>query len=96
MSSLCIEEGGYIKKTHKAWTGSGIDLGDFLQVGDTVDEEFQMYFLEVLFPACMSKRYIQIGEPFTHNNQGQPMFETLQLKNNEWTYTGIHPTPPEK
>jgi len=80
-------------KTYEQWLESGKLLNDFLQVGDAVDEDLKMYFLEVLFPACMSDHYIQIGEPTDYNAQGEPTFETLKFKDNCWVYMGPLPTP---
>ena len=79
-------------KTKTQWDKSKQNLSDFLQVGDVVDEEMKDYFIEVLPPACMSSRCIQIGEPFTHNAKG-PMFETLIRGPDGWTYAGILNTP---
>lgn len=82
-------------KTKEQWDNSGQTLEEFLVVGDEVDDAMADYFTGVLFPACMSNRVIQIGEPYTHNSKGQPMFETLCKGENSpnWIYAGIMVTP---
>jgi len=80
-------------KTYEQWLESGKSIKDFLHVGDIVDEDLKMYFLEVLFPACMSDHYIQIGEPTCYNRQGKPLFDTLNFQDNHWVYIGLQTTP---
>ena len=82
-------------KTFQQWQESDKHiLGEFLQIGDEVDEEMKIYFLEVLFPACMSSKCIQIGEPSRHDQKtGRPMFETLEKRGESWIYTGVKLTP---
>lgn len=79
-------------KTYQDWCKSGKDLSKFLQIGDVVDEEMYYYFIEVLPPACMSNRCVQIGEPYSHD-AGGPVFDTLEKKNGNWIYTGYKNTP---
>ena len=80
-------------KTYEQWQESGQVLGEFLQIGDVVDEELQMYFLEVLPPACWSRRCIQLGEPARSDENGRPMFETLEKKGKDWVYAGVKAFP---
>jgi len=79
-------------KTLRDWHESGKDLNHFLQVGDIVDEEMYSYFLEVLPPACMSGRCVQIGEPHSEDAGGL-LFATLEKQNGQWVYTGHKNTP---
>jgi hypothetical protein len=79
-------------KTKKGWQESKQDLSQYLQPGDIVDEDMFDYFLEVMPPTCQSDRCLQIGEPFTHDDKGRPMFSTLEKINGQWTYTGIKVT----
>ena len=83
-------------KTLEQWQESDKhNLGEFLQIGDEVDEEMAMYFIEVLPPACMSRKCVQLGEPSRHDAKtGRPMFETLQKEDGEWIYKGVALTPP--
>ena len=76
-------------KTYKGWNDSGKELDKYLQKGDEVDEEMYWYFVEVLPPATLRSNIVQIGEPSSHNTQGQPEFDTLEKINNKWVYTGI-------
>jgi len=80
-------------KTMKEWKGSRLDISQFLQVGDIVDDEILDYFIGVLPPACMSSRCVQIGEPTRHNAAGKPEFETLEHKDGNWIYTGVNSVP---
>lgn len=81
-------------KTYEQWQESGENLGEFLQVGDVVDEELQIYFLEVLPPACWSRDCIQIGEPSKADPvTGANMFETLEKKGDSWIYAGVKVFP---
>ena len=79
-------------KTKKDWDGSGKCLHEYLEIGDTVDDEMYDYFLGVLPPACNSGRCVQIGVPYTHSAAG-PHFATLIKKDGQWVYAGNIPTP---
>ena len=85
-------------KTMKNWNGSGLDISQYLHVGDIVDEAMFDYFIGVLPPATMTSRCVQIGEPTRHNSEGKPMFETLENHAkkpdyNNWIYTGVKIAP---
>ena len=82
-------------KTRIEWQRSGQDLSKFLQIGDEVGQSMYYYFLEVLPPACNSGRCLQIGEPYSHDNQGRPLFSTLTKTPGDkyWKYAGIMATP---
>lgn len=73
-------------KTHADWTQ---DLEKYLQIGDSVDEEMEMYFLEVLWPAYFDSTLIQIGEPCDHGGPGdRARYSTIQKHAGVWIYTG--------
>ena len=74
-------------RTYKNWMEQ---IFKFPSIGDTVDESFNWYFLEVLPPACMQSNLLQVGEPTDHNSEGRPRFTTLQLVGSDWIYTGDH------
>jgi hypothetical protein len=74
-------------KTYAAWENSGLDLDEYLQIGDVVDAEMEMYFLEVLPPACMTASVIQIGEPYSHRD-GRATYSTLKCTPDGWAYAG--------
>ena len=75
-------------KTMKGWEESRKALDEFLQVGDAVDWGIYDYFIEVLPPAVMNHRIVQIGEPFDHNVNKQPIFSTLKREHGQWIYRG--------
>jgi hypothetical protein len=80
-------------KTMKGWVKSNKDLSKYLAIGDTIDEELQMYFIETLPPEYMQDGIIQMGEPFTHI-QGKPTYATIQRRkgaagtDDKWVYCG--------
>jgi hypothetical protein len=71
-------------KTYADWKG---DLHDYLQLGDSVDDEIFQHFLNVLPPAYWSDRVLQIGEPYSHID-GKPIYPTLCKGINNWVYAG--------
>lgn len=79
-------------KTKEGWEKSKQNLTEYLQVGDAVDDEMYYYFIEVLPPACMSSRCVQIGEPYTHSAAGAE-FMTLEKQDGQWVYAGIKAIP---
>jgi len=81
-------------RTLAGWESSGQSLTEYLAVGDRVDEELRMWFLEVLPPACWSSRCIQIGEAAGTAEDGRDTFSTLEMIDGHWTYTGEKATPP--
>lgn len=78
-----IAEGPAIK-TYASWKGN---LDEYLEVGDYVDEEMAMYFLNVLPPATQRSDLIQIGEPHSHVNF-HPTYATLEKDEHGWRYCG--------
>ena len=69
-------------KTMQEWEESGKSFGDFAAIGEEVDEEIYDYFLDVLPPACLTGRLLQIGEPAAHredeNGNLRPIFATFE------------------
>lgn len=75
-------------KTYANWKGN---LNEYLQVGDIVDEEFVEYFANVLPPAAFNSRLIQIGEPYSHQPDGdkyKPTYPTLENTAEGWRFCG--------
>jgi len=71
-------------KKYSDWQG---DLGDFLQVGDLVDQEMVDYFLNVLPPITWNNNIIQISEPNDHVD-GKATYSTLVNSSEGWRYAG--------
>ena len=67
-------------KTMKQWNNSRLPWGKFAQPGDEVDDEIYDYFLEVLFPRKMTGSGFLVGEPASHNNQGEAMYDAFYDK----------------
>ena len=80
-------------KTLVGWNGSKKNLGEYLNVGDPVDKELEMYFLEVLPPATWTSAVIQIGEPYDHDENNRPRFSTLEKCGENWVYMGNKTLP---
>uniref|UniRef100_A0A6M3Y074 Uncharacterized protein n=1 Tax=viral metagenome TaxID=1070528 RepID=A0A6M3Y074_9ZZZZ len=78
-------------KTEKEWHESKQWLSKYLEVGDEVDEDLADYFLGVLPPAYWENGVVQIGEPFDHDKNGKPRYQTIQQIDNHWYYKGICP-----
>lgn len=72
-------------KKYSDWRGN---LSQFLRIGDVVDQEFVDYFLNVLPPVCWSNFIIQMGEPYSHDEEGYPTYATLKNTLNGWVYAG--------
>lgn len=86
---------GYLRRTanvrsYDAWEGP---LGDYLTMGDAVDDALYWHFVEVLPPAYWDpKRLLQVGEPHDHNGpDDSPRFTTFQRDAGVWIYTGHRP-----
>lgn len=83
-------------KTKEQLDKSGLTITEFLQPGDSVDEEIVDYFIGVLPPETMNSSVIQIGEPCSHDHHtGEALFMTLTRlsQHDPWVYAGIMPKP---
>lgn len=74
-------------KTYKQWQESNLNMTQFLQVGDTVDEEFYYYALEVVPPAYMAYGLLQIGEAYDHV-KGRPIYTTFVERCGQYQFCG--------
>lgn len=76
-------------KTFANWD---CNMSEYLQIGDEVDQEFVDYFIDVLPPACMNNKCIQIGEPYSYktdaNGNFKATYSTLKKENGKWYYAG--------
>ena len=70
-------------KTYENWN---CDLHEYLEVGDTVDDELAVYIRDTL-PPIMFGNVIQMGEPYEHIN-GKPTYLTIEEVEGEWIYRG--------
>jgi hypothetical protein len=55
-----------IIKTRQQWGESHQNLGEFLKVGDPVDNDFIDWARDIMPPAHWTSRIIQIGEAHSH------------------------------
>jgi hypothetical protein len=75
-------------KTEEGWHASKLNLTQYLQIGDSVDESIANYLIWVLPPACYTSELIQMGEPFD-NVRGEPTYITLhRTAGQPWKFAG--------
>ena len=75
-------------KTEEGWRASKLNLTQYLQVGDSVDESIADYVLCELPPACYTSELLQMGEPNDHV-KGKPTYITLhRTADQPWKYVG--------
>jgi len=88
-----IKYSGLIK-TLESWNGSGLNLYDYLAVGDKVDEALVDEQRDCVPPNRMGRGYLQVGEPFRHkpDDSGvyRPTYATFINKNgsDSWVFAG--------
>lgn len=76
-------------KTMDGWKQSKLNLTQYLQPGDPIDEDIFDYALCVLPPETyISGKALQIGEPYSSNEHGATWI-TFEKINGVWVYTGI-------
>lgn len=76
-------------KTYAGWMASDANLADYLQPGDRVDDRLYWHCLEVVFPASMTASLLQMGEAYSHDAEGFPMYLTFRQRSGQWVYEGI-------
>lgn len=52
-------------KTLEGWQSTGLNLEDFLSIGDEVDDDMVDYFINVVPPLVHFKSLVQVSEPFS-------------------------------
>ena len=83
--------------TKKQREDSKMDFGKFMSsklnednAPVQIDDEMYFYFLEVLPPRKMTGYGFLVGEPYTHNSQGEGVYECfLESLNNKYFYAGL-------
>jgi len=82
------------RKTLDGWRKSGLPtIEDYLDPGDTVDDELVDYFRNVLPPLCDRSSLFQAGG--THSTEQddagrwRPTFLTFSRSDGEWRYAGV-------
>lgn len=77
-----------VLRRYSDWQNTKFNLSEYVRKGDSVDEAFYMYILEITPPLDYGS-IIQMGEPHSHTEEGKPTFVTLQQYGSDWIYTGI-------
>lgn len=81
-------------KTYNGWSNSGsCTFDDYVNVGDSVDEEIVLNFLELLPPASNREGYMQVGEPHSsefdeNKSEYRSTYMTFQKEGDTWYYKG--------
>jgi hypothetical protein len=75
-------------KTYAAWEGS---LTRYLQPGDVIDDELVKYLINVVPPITFTSTIVQMGEPYSTNEQGRYTYLTIEKQDGQWTYAGPLP-----
>jgi hypothetical protein len=76
-------------KTFNQWSDQKNDFMDFVNPGDEIDSRMFYYFLEILPPAKMTPFGFLMGEPYTHDVNGEPVYESFLQTNNKYFYDGL-------
>jgi len=64
-------------KTMKDWESKGGDFGQYVSPKDEIDEDLYSYFMEVLPPRTMRRYGFLCGEPASHNNAGEGVYDSF-------------------
>jgi hypothetical protein len=62
---------------------------EFIEAKSEVSDIKYFEMLEVLPPAEMCANAFLVGEPTTHNKQGQPVYELYFIKDDKFYYGGL-------
>ena len=89
------------EKTFAGWQDTGLDLPDYLHVGDSVDLDMVEHFRNVMPPLVDRFDLVQLSEPFADvliHTAGQdsrlykvaaPTYMTFKREAGSWKYAGI-------
>lgn len=81
-------------KSQQSWHDSGLgQFGEYFRVGDEVTEELVDYFMDLLPPAYMGYGMLQVGEPYSHENdpdtgKWRATYTTFVKSEGKWRYVG--------
>ena len=78
-------------KTFKEWGKYGGDFQNYINPKDEIDDELYWYFLEVLPPRIMRNYGFLVGEPYTHNNSNEGVYDSFyqSLDGKQYYYGGL-------
>jgi hypothetical protein len=80
-------------KTYTQWTTSHLNMSQFLQPGDQVDEAMFDYALGALPPAYYRNGIMAMGEPTSHTRDGIPLYACFSYVEDEYRYLGSMTIP---
>ena len=82
-------------KTMDGWSNSGLNLDEYLAVGDEVDEAIVDNQRDCVPPQTMRAGYLQVGEPYADalDDRGdagrwRPTYGTFRRDGSRWVYAG--------
>lgn len=76
-------------KTYNQWNEQKTDFAKFVNAGDEIDEKMFYYFLEILPPVIMTSKGFLMGEPYTHDANGNPVYESFGQSGKKYFYVGL-------
>lgn len=75
-------------KTYEGWGKSNMGLCEYLQVGDTVNQEMYSHFINVMPPRTFRENLVQIGGAYSISKEGKSTYTTIEKINGKWIYKG--------
>lgn len=80
-------------KTLEGWQSTGLNLEDFLSIGDEVDEDMVDYFINVVPPLVHFSSLIQVSEPFSSEKADDGVYRNTFItfhreKDGHWHFAG--------
>lgn len=80
-------------RTLEQWQNSHTSFYQFINVGDIVDSPIIEYFTDILPPAKYSEGLLQVGEPYSHEDNPktggfEPTFMTFERVGKNWFFRG--------
>lgn len=81
-------------KSNQSWHESGLgSFDEYFRLGDEVTEELVDYFMDLLPPAYMSYGMLQVGEPYSHEQDPdtgklRATYTTFIKSEGKWKYVG--------
>lgn len=75
-------------KTYRGWLESDANtIEEYLNVGDIVDEEMYLHFLNIMPPLIDLSNLLQTAEPYDFVG-GKATYLTFEKVDGQWTYRG--------
>ena len=76
-------------KTYKKWSKSKKSFREYVEKGDKIDDEIFYHFLGCVPPTEQDKTGFLCGEPYTHNNKGEGVYDSFYCIAKKYIYGGL-------